>query len=223
MAKSAVVLLPGASAMNAAIGYVRAITGKQGDLDLVAQQLAVVGFARAEGYSLVRTFQESDIGSHPTVLDGRPQLKAALAAARENNAVIIVATFNSLGMDADFISDVMTRKISFIVTGSGTDLSAFTLHPYAASLEEVHSVISKRTRDALLPKVRGVKLGGLNAKGVENRKLAQARAEQLRPLLAQFAGMSQRGIAAELNAREIPTPRGGQWHAVTVKRVLGRL
>jgi Recombinase len=30
-------------------------------------------------------------------------------------------------------------------------------------------------------------------------------------------------MAAELNARKIPTPAGGQWHAVTVKRVLERL
>ena len=30
-------------------------------------------------------------------------------------------------------------------------------------------------------------------------------------------------VAAELNARKIPTPAGGQWYAVTVKRVLSRL
>jgi hypothetical protein len=40
---------------------------------------------------------------------------------------------------------------------------------------------------------------------------------------AELAGMSHRKMAAELNARKIPTPAGGQWHAVTVKRVLSRL
>jgi hypothetical protein len=30
-------------------------------------------------------------------------------------------------------------------------------------------------------------------------------------------------MAAELNAMKVPTPAGGQWHAVTVKRVLTRL
>jgi hypothetical protein len=49
------------------------------------------------------------------------------------------------------------------------------------------------------------------------------RAEQLRPMFAELAGMSHRKIAAELNARKIPMPAGGQWHAVTVKRVLSRL
>jgi DNA invertase Pin-like site-specific DNA recombinase len=85
-------------------------------------------------------------------------------------------------------------------------------------------VISQRTRDALAAKkAQGVKLGGLNAKGIQNRNQALARAEVLRPVLAELAGMSHRGIAAELNARKIPTPAGGQWHAVTVKRVLERL
>ena len=81
---------------------------------------------------------------------------------------------------------------------------------------------AQRTRDALAAKkAQGVKLGGLNAKG--NREEALERAEQLRLVFAELAGMSHRKMAAELNARKIPTPAGGQWHAVTVKRVLSRL
>ena len=79
-------------------------------------------------------------------------------------------------------------------------------------------------KDALAAKkAQGVKLGGLNAKGIANREEALERAEQLRPVFAELAGMSHRKMAAELNARKIPTPAGGQWHAVTVKRVLSRL
>ncbi|WP_431311102.1 recombinase family protein [Methylobacterium nigriterrae] len=37
------------------------------------------------------------------------------------------------------------------------------------------------------------------------------------------AGLSARGIAAELNRREIATPVGGRWHAQTAIRVLERL
>jgi hypothetical protein len=70
---------------------------------------------------------------------------------------------------------------------------------------------------------KAVKLGGLNAKGVANREEAQQRAEALRPVFAGLAGMSHRKMAAELNAMGVPTPAGGQWHAVTVKRVLERI
>jgi hypothetical protein len=52
---------------------------------------------------------------------------------------------------------------------------------------------------------------------------AKARAEALRPVLAEMAGKSARAIAAELNAREIATPSGGRWHAETVIRVQRRL
>ena len=42
-------------------------------------------------------------------------------------------------------------------------------------------------------------------------------------LFAGLAGMSHRTMAAELNALGFPTLAGGQWHAVTVKRVLKRI
>jgi hypothetical protein len=46
---------------------------------------------------------------------------------------------------------------------------------------------------------------------------------ELRPVLAELAELSLREQAAELNRRGVPTPAGGQWHAVTVKRVRSRL
>jgi DNA invertase Pin-like site-specific DNA recombinase len=81
-------------------------------------------------------------------------------------------------------------------------------------------LISQRTREALqAAKSKGVKLGGTTAKSIANREEALQRAEALRPIF----DMSHRKMAAELNALGVPTPAGGQWHAVTVKRVLERL
>ena len=86
--------------------------------------------------------------------------------------------------------------------------------------EEERRLISWRTRDALqAAKARGVKLGGLNAKGIQNRDEARQRAELLRPMLAELAGMTAGGIAREPNEREVPTPGGEPWHAMTVIRV----
>jgi Recombinase len=72
-------------------------------------------------------------------------------------------------------------------------------------------------------KAQGVQLGGLNAKCIENRAAALDRAEQLRPIFSELAGLSARKVAAELNARKIQTPAGGEWHAATVIRVQKRL
>ena len=57
----------------------------------------------------------------------------------------------------------------------------------------------------------------------KNAAAAADRDEALRPILAELAGMSANAIAAEFNAREVPTPRGGPWHAMTVIRVQRRL
>jgi DNA invertase Pin-like site-specific DNA recombinase len=212
--------------MKTAIGYSRVSTSQQGKsgLGLEAQQAALARFAEAEGYSLIETFEEVETGKGSDALDRRPQLAAALNAARQHKAPIIVAKLDRLSRDVHFISGLMTHRTPFIVAELGADADPFMLHLYAALAEKERRVISQRTRDALAAKkAQGVKLGGLNAKGRQNRDEAKERAEQLRPVFAELAGMSHRKMAAELNAREIPTPAGGQWHAVTVKRVLSRL
>ena len=113
--------------------------------------------------------------------------------------------------------------ILFIVAELGADADPFMLHLYAALAEKERRLISQRTRDALAAKkAQGMKLGGLNAKGLRNRDEARACAEALRPVLAELAGKSARAIAAELNERKVPTPSGGPWYATTVLRVQRR-
>ena len=118
----------------------------------------------------------------------------------------------------------MTHRTPFIVVELGADADPFMLHLYAALAEKERAMISRRTKDALAAKkAQGVKLGGLNAKGIENRTAALDRAEQLRPIFNELAGMSARKIAGVLNERKISTPSGGVWHAATVIRVQRRL
>ena len=70
---------------------------------------------------------------------------------------------------------------------------------------------------------RGVKLGGTNAQSLKAAAEARERAEALRPIFAELAGLSAHAIAAELNKQKIDTPAGGTWHAVQVIRVRERL
>jgi DNA invertase Pin-like site-specific DNA recombinase len=163
---------------------------------LEARQAALARFAEAEGLCPDRDVRRGrDRQRNP-----KPRSPAAavrcLKAARKHKAPIIVA---ELGADAD----------------------PFMLHIYAALAEKERRAISQRIRNALAAEeAQGVKLGGLNAKGVANREEAQQRAKALRPVFAGLACMSHRKMAAVLNAMGVPTPAGGQWHAVTVKRVL---
>src|SRR5258707_440290 len=212
--------------MKPAVAYIRDSTQKQGrsGLGLEAQQAALARFAEAEGYSLIQTFTEVETGKGADALDRRPRLAAALKAARKHKAPIIVAKLDRLSRDVHFISGLMTHRTPFIVAELGADADPFMLHLYAALAEKERAMISRRTKDALAAKkAQGVKLGGLNAKGIQNRDEARARAEELRPIFAELKGMSARARADELNKRGVPTPNGGQWHAATVLRVEGRL
>ena len=135
-----------------------------------------------------------------------------------------MAKLDRLSRDVHFISGLMSHKTPFIVAELGADADPFMLHLYAALAEKERRVISQRTKDALAAKkAQGVHLGGLNAGGIKKRDEALDRAEQLRPVLTELAGMSARAIAVALNDRKISTPAGGSWHSVTVIRVQKRL
>jgi DNA invertase Pin-like site-specific DNA recombinase len=202
--------------MKPAVAYIRVSTRKQ-SLGLEAQQAALARFAEAEGYRLIETFQDMETGKGADALDRRPQLAASLNAAKQIKAPIIVAKLDRLSRDVHFISGLMVHKIPFIVAELGADADPFMLHLYAALAEKERRLISQRTKDALAAaKVRGVKLGGLNAGGIKNRTEALGRAQALRPILAELDGMSARAIAAQLNVRKVPAPNGGPWYAVTV-------
>jgi DNA invertase Pin-like site-specific DNA recombinase len=90
--------------------------------------------------------------------------------------------------------------------------------------EKERRLISQRTRDALAAKkAQGKKLGGVRARSIQTHEEAKARAEALRPILAELEGLSATAIAAELNRRSVPTPNGAAWHAGSVIRVQRRL
>ena len=212
--------------MKTAIAYTRVSTASQGrsGLGLEAQQAALARFAEAEGFDLRRDLHRGRDRQGRDALDRRPQLAAALTLAKRHKAPIIVAKLDRLSRDVHFICGLMTHRTPFIVAELGADADPFMLHLYAALAEKERRLISQRTKDALAAKkAQGVKLGGLNAKGVRNRDEAKARAEALRPILAELAGLSARAIAAELNARGVATPSGARWHAETVIRVQRRL
>jgi len=212
--------------MKPAIAYTRVSTTGQGrsGLGLEAQEAALARFAEAEGYRLLQTFSEVETGKGADALDRRPQLNAALSAARKLKAPIIVAKLDRLSRDVHFISGLMTHRTPFIVAELGADADPFMLHLYAALAEKERRLISQRTKDALaVRKAQGVKLGGSNVKSLANRDEARARAEALRPVFSELKGLSANAIAKELNALAVPTPTGSPWSAKTVSRVQGRL
>jgi DNA invertase Pin-like site-specific DNA recombinase len=212
--------------MKPIVAYTRVSTQKQGTsgLGLEAQSEAIRRFSEAEGRRVIETFTEIETGKGADALDRRPQLAAAIRAARKAKCPVVVSKLDRLSRDVHFISGLMRERVPFIVTELGADTDPFMLHIYAALAEKERRLISERTKASLAAaKARGVKLGGANAQSELAAKEAQARAEEFRPVFAELADLSARKAAEELNRRGVPTPAGGKWHAVTVIRVRERL
>ena len=216
------------------ISYIRVSTSQQGrsGLGIEAQRQALLHFAQAEGFIVAREFVEVETGKGSDALDRRPQLKAALAAARKLRCHVAVAKLERLSHDVHFVSGLMAHKVPFLVAELGSGVDPFVLHLFAALAEKERALISTRTRQALAAaKARGVSLGNPKLH-VARRNAVEAVSAQadrfaanVLPIIreAQKAGATTlRQIAAALNARGVATARRGQWHAKSVSNVLER-
>ena len=183
--------------MKNSIAYIRVSTQKQGKsgLGLEAQQAMIQRFADQEGLQIVQTFTEVQSGKDDD--QRRPQLAAALEAARKAKVAVVVAKLDRLSRDVHFISGLMKHKVSFIVADLGADTDPFMLHIYAALAEKERRMISERTKQALASaKANGKQLGGLRDYGREAKQAAMERAKALAPLFAELnKGNSAREIA----------------------------
>lgn len=219
---------------RAIITYIRVSTSQQGrsGLGIEAQRAALRHFANAEGFDVAREFVEVETGKGADALDRRPQLKAALAAARKLRCHVAVAKLDRLSRDVHFISGLMAHKVPFLVAELGPDVDPFVLHLFAALAEKERALISTRTRQALAAaKARGVTLGSPKLHVARSSAVeavtagADKFAANVLPIIreAQKAGASTlRDIANALNARGVATARGGQWYAKSVSNILER-
>lgn len=216
------------------ITYIRVSTSQQGrsGLGIEAQRQSLRQFAKAEGLELVREFVEVETGKGSDALDRRPQLRAALAAAKKLKCPVAVAKLDRLSRDVHFISGLMAHRVPFVVAELGADVDPFVLHLFAALAEKERALISSRTRQALAAaKARGVILGSPKLHLAREGAVAAVKAEadrhaaNVHPIIkeAQRSGANTlRAVAAALNARGIATARGGTWHAMSVKNLLDR-
>jgi DNA invertase Pin-like site-specific DNA recombinase len=219
--------------MQPLVAYIRVSTAMQGrsGLGIEAQQEALVRFAEAEGFTIVAEHVEVETGKGSDALDRRPQLKAALAAARRLRCPVIVAKLDRLSRDVAFISGLMAQRVPFIVAELGPAADPFMLHIYAALAEKERAMIASRTKAALAAaKARGIRLGNpaiaaAQAKGTATTKAKAAMfAANVLPIIQPLRakGTSLRDIAGELNARGVETARGGTWAATQVADILRR-
>ncbi len=211
------------------ITYLRVSTDRQGKsgLGLDAQRSAVLDFINGGAANLIAEFTETESGKR----NDRPELAEALAVCKKDKAKLVIAKLDRLARNVAFISNLMESGVDFVAVDM-PDANRLTVHILAAVAEHEREMISQRTRDALqAAKARGVKLGSPDpgkgsAIGVAaNKEKADRFAANVVPIIREIEASgvtSNLGIAKALNARGIPTARGGQWYDSTVKNALAR-
>src|SRR6187397_136415 len=148
--------------MESAIAYLRVSTQRQqrSGLGIEAQRATIARFAEAEDLKIIAEYVEAETGKGADALDRRPQLAAALAAARTAKCSVLVSKLDRLSRDVAFVSGLMAQRVPFIVAELGRDADPFMLHLYAALAEKERRLISERTKAALAAKrASGAKLG----------------------------------------------------------------
>jgi DNA invertase Pin-like site-specific DNA recombinase len=217
------------------VSYLRVSTQRQGKsgLGLEAQREAVAGYLNGGKWKLVQELVEVESGKR----SDRPELAKALSLCRLHRATLLVAKLDRLARNVAFVSALMEAGVKFVAV----DLPAaneLTVHIMASMAEHEAKAISARTKAALAAaKARGTQLGGLRwditkvaAKGrqialqARQKSAAKYRADVL-PVIQEKqreGAVTLRQIAESLNADGMPAPRGGQWSAVQVSRVIGQ-
>lgn len=216
------------------IAYLRVSTARQGasGLGLEAQRKAVTDFLDGGRWTLLEEIVEVESGKR----SDRPGLAEALRLCRLHGATLVIAKLDRLSRDAAFLLNLQAAGVRFIAADM-PEANELVVGIMAVVAQAERKMISARTKAALAAaKARGVKLGGGRGTTVSpaarekstavRQKRAARHAADLAPTLTELRASgveSLRGIAAGLNARGLPTARGGQWTAMQVARVLERL
>lgn len=221
---------------NVAVGYIRVSTDDQA-LGPEAQRAALEAWAARNGADLVAVFEDLGV-SGAAALDRRPGLLAAVDALADHGAgVLVVAKRDRLARDtmaAAMIERLADRAGARIVSADGVGdgdgpESLLMRRIVDAFAEYERALIRGRTRAALAAKkARGERAGEVpfgSRVAVDGRTLEAdagegAVVDAVRELRA--AGLSIRGIAAELDRRGFRSRSGKALAATQVARILER-
>ena len=220
-------------ATNRAVAYYRVSTEKQGKagmgLGLAAQNTAVKAYLDANRLDLVGEFTEIESGRH----NDRPKLAEAVAMAKRQKAVLVIAKLDRLARSVATIANLLEAGIEFVAADQ-PHANRLTIHLLSAVAEHEASMISARTKAALqAAKERGKVLGNptnaREAAAIGRQRLierADQHAQKVLPMLqhvVKVGGITSVHAAADaLNDRGVKTARGGQWHGSSVLNLIKR-
>lgn len=213
-----------------AIPYYRVSTKKQGasGLGLDAQRAAVESYAAGNCLTLIGEYVEVETGTNKRK---RPTLQAAMKAAKQHDAVLLIAKLDRLARNVHFISGLLESGVKFVAVDM-PEVDNLTIHILAAVAEKEAKLISQRTKaalDAKREKEGEWRVSNLSdqarQKSAETRTAAAVDAYQQTAYTANLLrgqGKSFAAIAQALNENGYTTRTGKPFQPMTIKRILDR-
>jgi DNA invertase Pin-like site-specific DNA recombinase len=222
------------------VAYYRVSTQRQGisGLGLGDQKKAVQAYVKGDKRrKIVASFEEIDSGKN----NKRPKIHEAIAYCRQHKARLVIAKLDRMARSVKFIADLMESEVDFYACDL-PQANPLTIHIMAAMAEHERKMIAERTRAAL--RLSKKKLGGertlkkankwgkkgeiWNPGSVAHLAVAARRRnveERNAPLIKTAKALRHDKltlveIGAELGKLGHQAPRGGEWHAATVARLL---
>jgi DNA invertase Pin-like site-specific DNA recombinase len=189
---------------------------------------------------LIKEFIEVESGGK----NDRQRLHEAISLARRSQATLVVAKLDRLARSVYFLAALLESGVDFIACDM-PHANRFTVHILASVAEHERTLISQRTQAAMAEarkrgqafgsarpghwdgheeeRRRGAVLGGAAAAQVHTRQADEAYRD-VAPMAIRLHqdGRSLRQIADALNQEGIPTRRGRNWGASTVRNLLNR-
>ncbi|MFM6082921.1 MAG: recombinase family protein [Dolichospermum sp.] len=218
------------------VGYVRVSTKNQEDnTSLIDQERRINAYCEAFGHELISLYVE--VGSGKNTKD-REQFNLALADVKHNADGIIALKLDRIARNTRdvlaLVEDVLQPDNKALVL---LDLQVDTSTPTGKMILTVMAATAALERDTINARMQG----GRKAKSAdggyaygspkfgeksENKELTTDDQEQeIIKIIKNHhnSGKSNQRIADYLNAKNLPSKRGGQWSKTTVGRVIDRL
>jgi len=223
-------MTPTTAKLTKAYAYLRVSSAGQIEGDgFPRQRAAIDAYAKANGYRIVKYFQEEGV-SGTKDLENRPALQEMMLALLSNGVrVVLIEKLDRLARDLmvqeAIIGDMRKRGFE-LISVSEPDLCSDD--PSRKLVRQIFGAIAEYDRCMVVLKLRGARQR-MRAKtgSCEGRKAYGAReGEQevislIRTLSAR--GMNYSAIANKLNADGVSTRyRGAKWYPANISRILER-
>lgn len=204
------------------VAYIRTSTKEQ-NLGLDAQREIISQFIAINGGEIVAEYSEQESGKKAD----RPALRQASEHAKKIGGTVIVAKVDRLTRDAAF--GMAYVKDNNVVFCDHPKMSTLEQCIFFGMAQQEREFISQRTKAALaVKKAQGFKLGGKYQP--ENLKKARQAALEKSKSISQRQAFSAielmdgtlRQKADRLNELGYTTPKGGQWTAIQVSRLIAK-